>query len=175
MGVLRNGRAASYVIAMQMVLLGGGLGLTTAPASEAIIGSLSADKAGVGSAVNDTTRELGGTLGVAVVGGVFASVYSSRLAGDSVIAAHAVAHLARSMAAAHVIGGFAPDRMADVRAAVNTAFLDGLQIRALAMCGHRVGCGRGGSRSSSRRSCPGNTHERLDERGASSASSSAHR
>ncbi len=50
-------------IAMQMLLLGGGLGLTTAPATEAIMGSLSADKAGVGSAVNDTTRELGGTLG----------------------------------------------------------------------------------------------------------------
>ena len=47
-------------IAMQMLLLGGGLGLTTAPATEAIMGSLSADKAGIGSAVNDTTRELGG-------------------------------------------------------------------------------------------------------------------
>ena len=35
-----------------------GLGLTTAPAIEAIMGSLAADK--VGSAVNDTTRELGG-------------------------------------------------------------------------------------------------------------------
>jgi hypothetical protein len=37
-----------------------GLGLTTAPATEAIMGSLSADKAAVDSAVNDTTRELGG-------------------------------------------------------------------------------------------------------------------
>ena len=62
-------------IAMQMLLLGGGLGLTIAPATEAIMGSLSADKAGIGSAVNDTTRELGGTLGVAIVGSVFASVY----------------------------------------------------------------------------------------------------
>ena len=43
------------------------------------MGSLSADKAGVGSGVNDTTRELGGTLGVAIVGSVFASIYS----GDS--------------------------------------------------------------------------------------------
>ena len=77
----------SAAIAMQMVLLGGGLFDHGAGFTEAIIGSLSADKAGVGSAVNDTTRELGGTLGVAVVGGVFASVYSSRLAGDSVIAA----------------------------------------------------------------------------------------
>ena len=50
-------------IAGQMVLLGGGLGLTFAPATEAIMGSLPADEAGIGSAVNDTTRELGGTLG----------------------------------------------------------------------------------------------------------------
>src|SRR4029077_10033508 len=55
--------ATPYIqIALQMVLLGGGLGLTTAPATESIMGSLSADKAGVGSAVNDTTRELGGAL-----------------------------------------------------------------------------------------------------------------
>ena len=78
--------ATSYSeIAIQMVLLGGGLGLTTAPATEAIMGSLSADKAGVGSAVNDTTRELGGTLGVAIVGSVFASVYSGRLGSASAL------------------------------------------------------------------------------------------
>lgn len=75
------------VIAMQMVLLGTGLGLTTAPATEAIMGSLSPDKAGVGSAVNDTTRELGGTLGVAIVGSVFASIYSGRIASASALTA----------------------------------------------------------------------------------------
>ena len=63
----------------QMILLGGGLGLTTAPATESIMGSLSKDKAGVGSAVNDTTRELGGTLGVAVIGSVFSSAYAGAL------------------------------------------------------------------------------------------------
>ena len=64
----------------QMILLGAGLGATTAPATESIMGSLSLDKAGVGSAVNDTTRELGGTLGVAVVGSMFSSIYVSSLA-----------------------------------------------------------------------------------------------
>ena len=99
------------VIATQMVLLGGGLGLTTAPATESIMGSLSADKAGVGSAVNDTTRELGGTLGVAIVGSVFASVYSGRLGGDSVIAAlpaEVRATMERSMAAAQKVVGQLP-------------------------------------------------------------------
>jgi hypothetical protein len=63
----------------QMLFLGAGLTMTSAPATEAILGSLPKEKAGVGSAVNDTTRELGGTLGVAVIGSVFSSIYGPRL------------------------------------------------------------------------------------------------
>src|SRR5205823_6872163 len=66
-------------IALQMVVLGTGMGLTSAPATEAIMGAVPKAKAGVGSAVNDATRLLGGTLGVAVIGSVFASLYASRL------------------------------------------------------------------------------------------------
>jgi EmrB/QacA subfamily drug resistance transporter len=62
-------------IVPQMVLMAAGLALTTAPATESIMGSLPREKAGVGSAVNDTTREVGGTLGVAVVGSAFSSLY----------------------------------------------------------------------------------------------------
>ena len=46
-----------------------------APATESIMGSLPPAKAGVGSAMNDTTRQMGGALGVAVLGSVFALVY----------------------------------------------------------------------------------------------------
>jgi EmrB/QacA subfamily drug resistance transporter len=67
-------------IAAQMVVLGTGMGLTSAPATEAIMGVVPKAKAGVGSAVNDATRLLGGTLGVAVLGSVYASLYASRLA-----------------------------------------------------------------------------------------------
>jgi EmrB/QacA subfamily drug resistance transporter len=66
-------------IAAQMVVLGTGMGLTSAPATEAIMGVVPTTKAGVGSAVNDATRLVGGTLGVAVIGSVYASLYSSRL------------------------------------------------------------------------------------------------
>jgi EmrB/QacA subfamily drug resistance transporter len=66
-------------IAAQMVVLGTGMGLTSAPATEAIMGVVPKAKAGVGSAVNDATRLLGGTLGVAVIGSVFASLYATRL------------------------------------------------------------------------------------------------
>jgi EmrB/QacA subfamily drug resistance transporter len=130
-------------IAIQMVLLGGGLGLTTAPATEAIMGSLSADKAGVGSAVNDTTRELGGTLGVAIVGSVFASIYSSRLSDSTVLAslpADARGAMERSMAAAQQVIGHLPQPVIpDVRAAVNTAFLDGMQVGSLVSAGIALG------------------------------------
>src|SRR5271168_1171750 len=122
-------------IAAQMVLLGGGLGLTTAPATEAIMGSLSANKAGIGSAVNDTTRELGGTLGVAIVGSVFASVYSSRVGSAPVLAGlptQVSSAMRRSTAAAYkVIGQLPAVQAAGVRDAVNHAFLGGMQIGSL--------------------------------------------
>ena len=67
------------VVAVQAAMIGAGLTLTLAPSTEAILGSLPREKAGVGSAVNDTTRELGGTIGVAVVGSVFASLYGPEI------------------------------------------------------------------------------------------------
>jgi len=71
-------------IAGQMILLGSGMGLTSAPATESIMGAVSTAKAGIGSAVNDATRELGATLGVAVIGSVFASLYRDAFTPDAV-------------------------------------------------------------------------------------------
>jgi EmrB/QacA subfamily drug resistance transporter len=68
-------------IALQMVVMGTGMGLTSAPATEAIMGVVPRAKAGVGSAVNDATRLTGGTLGVAIIGSVYASLFSNRLTG----------------------------------------------------------------------------------------------
>ena len=70
------------VIAAQMVVYGLGMGLTSAPATESIMGAVAANQAGVGSAINDSTRLLGGTLGVAVIGSVYASLYGARLTTD---------------------------------------------------------------------------------------------
>ena len=67
------------IIAVQMVLLGVGMGFTQAPATEAIMGAVPEYKAGIASAVNGSTRLFGGTLGVAVIGSVAASLYTSRL------------------------------------------------------------------------------------------------
>jgi EmrB/QacA subfamily drug resistance transporter len=62
-----------------MLMAGGGLGLITAPATEAVMGVVPKEKAGVGSAINDATRLFGATLGVAVIGSIAAALYSSRL------------------------------------------------------------------------------------------------
>ncbi|MBI5089184.1 MAG: DHA2 family efflux MFS transporter permease subunit [Actinobacteria bacterium] len=59
-----------------------GMGLTMSPMTELIMSSVPRDRAGVGSAMNDTTRELGTTLGVAILGSILSSGYSSQL-GDA--------------------------------------------------------------------------------------------
>jgi EmrB/QacA subfamily drug resistance transporter len=66
-------------LAVALVLLGSGMGLAMAPATGAIMESMPLGKAGVGSAVNDTTRELGGSLGVAVLGSLLSSGYRGGL------------------------------------------------------------------------------------------------
>lgn len=73
-------------IVAQMVLMGLGIGLVSTPATESIMLVLPPARAGIGSAVNDATRELGATLGVAIVGSLFSSIFSARLA-DSAFAA----------------------------------------------------------------------------------------
>lgn len=63
-------------VALSISILGLGMGFTMTPATDSIMGSLPLGKAGVGSAMNDTTRQVGGALGVAVLGSIYASSYS---------------------------------------------------------------------------------------------------
>jgi hypothetical protein len=93
------------IVAWSLAVLGTGMGLVMPPATDSIMGSLPLAKAGVGSAMNDTTRMVGGALGVAVLGSVLASSYGSAIepalqgmppkaaeaAGDSIAGASAVA------------------------------------------------------------------------------------
>lgn len=114
-------------IAGEMILMGLGLGLTTTPATESIMSVLPAAKAGVGSAVNDATREAGGTLGVAVIGSVFSSVYLNHLGGTAV--AHLLGTARSSVGAAVAVAHGAP---AGVRGAltagVHGSFMSGFHV-----------------------------------------------
>ena len=68
-------------VGIGQTLLGLGLGLAMAPATTSIMASLPAERAGIGSAVNDTTREVGSALGVAVVGSVAGTAYGNSVEG----------------------------------------------------------------------------------------------
>ena len=122
--------ATSYLeIAGQMVLLGTGMGLTTAPATESIMGAVPEANAGVGSGVNDTTRELGGTLGVAVIGSVFASLYASGLSDlPAGVPAAAGDSISSALGIAGSIGGPTGDAL---RQLASRSFYDGLQAGCL--------------------------------------------
>ncbi len=121
------------IVVLAMLFLGGGLGLVQAPATEAIMGSVPPAKAGVGSAVNDTARELGSTLGVAIVGSVFASIYAGRLGGSlagSPVPAQAVDVAKESVGAAEEVAhqaGLAagPQAQTFISDAVDHAFIAG--------------------------------------------------
>ncbi len=118
-----------WYIVLAMFFMGGGLGLVNAPATEAIMGALPPAKAGVGSAVNDTTRELGGTLGVAIVGSLFASVYGSALVTalqGSPMPPEALRVAQDSVGAAYAVAQQAPAPFGDaIRAAAASSFMDG--------------------------------------------------
>lgn len=135
--------STSYLeIAGQMVVLGSGMGLTSAPATESIMGAVSNAKAGVGSAINDATRELGGTLGVAVIGSVFASLYSAAFTSTATrgIPAAAAGAAQDSIAAALVASqrlaaGGAAGAGETLRAVASGGFFDGMQAGCLVAAG----------------------------------------
>ena len=131
--------ATTYAtIAAQMVLYGIGMGLTSAPATEAIMGEVPREKAGVGSAVNDATRLLGGTLGVAVIGSVYASLYAARLSsglparlpGPLASAAHASVGSALGVAE-RILASGRPELAHAVQQAASHAFIHGLSAGCL--------------------------------------------
>lgn len=64
------------------VILGIGIGLAMTPATNSIVSSLPVSKQGVASAVNDTTREIGAALGIALMGSTFTSGYRNGIDGD---------------------------------------------------------------------------------------------
>ena len=128
-----SARTGYGTIAAQMVVLGTGMGLTSAPATEAIMGVVPRAKAGVGSAVNDATRLLGGTLGVAVIGSLYASLYASRLTGalpaglPTSVTRTAHASIGAALSAAGQLGSAAHPALASaVRDAASSAFFHGL-------------------------------------------------
>lgn len=129
-------------IVAQMVVLGTGMGLTSAPATESVMGAVSTAKAGIGSAINDATRELGATLGVAVIGSVYASLYGAALSRGALrgVPAPAAAAAQDSIGAAITASGKLtqsglPGASEKLSAAASSGFFDGLQAGCLVASG----------------------------------------
>jgi EmrB/QacA subfamily drug resistance transporter len=96
-----------YLIASTVTAAG--IGLTMSTATESIMASLPPAKVGVGSAVNNTTRNLGTVLGVAVVGSIAATSYAGSLRHNAAVpvpARHSIgaaAQIARHLPHAHTL------------------------------------------------------------------------
>lgn len=121
------------------MLLGGlfvmafGMGTAMSPTTDLLMSAVPRKQAGMGSAMNDTTRELGGSLGVAVFGSLLASRYASQLA-DAVtqLPARAAEAVSGSLAGALRVGAEAPEPQgAALVEAAKAAWVDGFRFSLL--------------------------------------------
>lgn len=110
-----------------------GIGFTLSPATNSVMGSVPVDEAGVGSAMNDTTRQIGGALGVAVVGTLANSIYLKDL--DAVkwpiqLPAQALETIRSSIQGAHMVAGGLSDSALSqlIINKADSAFLSGLSF-----------------------------------------------
>jgi EmrB/QacA subfamily drug resistance transporter len=122
------GTTSSYGhLAAGLLLVGAGMGLSGSPATTAIVASLPREKQGVASSINDLSRELGGALGIAVLGSVLNAAYRSGVAGHTTGLPPALADKARgSLGAAQAIGQKLGAH--DLVAHANTAFVHGVSL-----------------------------------------------
>lgn len=126
----RAGADSGYLLLLGgVVLLGAGAALATTPATTAIVSSLPAGKQGVASAVNDLAREVGGALGIAVLGSALTGRYQTAVA-DA--AAHVPPALAgtvkQALPAALAIADRLGPKGAALAAQAQSAFVDGLGL-----------------------------------------------
>ena len=116
-----------WLLAVGLVVLGAGMGLATTPATSGITAALPAAQQGVGSALNDLSRETGGAVGIAVLASVLTATYQSHLSLAHVPAAQAAAARSSVAVATH-LGG-------TVAVQAQTAFADGMQLALLIAAG----------------------------------------
>lgn len=127
---------ASYAwIGVSLLLMGIGLGMTLPQATNGVLASVPRERAGMGAAVNDGMSELGGSLGVAVLGAVMAAIYRGQIdgaiarAGDAVnsVPAEVVEATRESLASAILAIVRLPADVADViRDVAAQAFVSGM-------------------------------------------------
>jgi EmrB/QacA subfamily drug resistance transporter len=120
-------------VAAILLVISAGLSLAMTPATDAIMGAVPKEKFGVGSAVNDTVREIGGAFGVAVLGSLFAAQYAGAMQDVTAALPGAAADAARdSLAAASVIAAtIGGDAGAALLATAQASFVDALSMTSI--------------------------------------------
>jgi EmrB/QacA subfamily drug resistance transporter len=87
--LLLSSDSSPALVVLGTGIVGCGGGLTYPPATAVIMNDLGLEKAGDGAAVNQLGRQVGGALGVAIVGSVFAAIYAARVTDDGRVPAAA--------------------------------------------------------------------------------------
>ncbi|MBF6061489.1 MFS transporter [Nocardia terpenica] len=139
------------IVVVSMMLFGFGFALVQGPATESIMSSVPPDQAGAGSALNDTTREIGGALGVAILGSIVSSVYTPKVSPlvdaipDSVMTPTQKGYARESVLTVLQIQKQPLSPLFDTRKhelihAMKAALLDGVQVASYATVGAVVLC-----------------------------------
>jgi Na+/melibiose symporter-like transporter len=115
-------------VAIGLSITAGGMALAMSPTTDLLMSSVPRTKAGMGAAMNDTTRELGGSLGVAVLGSVLASQYAANVSSATgTLPAAAAATAKASLAGAlHVAAALPVNQTTQLATAARSAWMSGL-------------------------------------------------
>jgi EmrB/QacA subfamily drug resistance transporter len=116
------------------VVMGHGMGATMAPMTSAVMNAVGHERAGLGSAMTNTSREVGGVFGIALLGTVLTtklkSSLTSALAGIGLTASQ---HGQIAAAAGHgridptLLADLSPEQVGAVQVAFGQSFMDGFQ------------------------------------------------
>lgn len=114
------------------LLNGCGVGLTMSPATSSIMNSLPPNRAGIGSAMNDTTRQLGGAIGIAILGASLNHIYRTNVAGGLTgiqsLSSSQLTQILASIQSAHEVAGHLTANVSKTIMEVsNLAFVQGIK------------------------------------------------
>lgn len=112
--------------AVGVFLLGSGIAFAATPATEAIMTALPDEKQGVASALNDVTRELGGVLGIALLGSVFSDTYRTRVTDSAAQLPPELARATENSVTAGVAIASAPEAPPQLLSSVLNSFHSGM-------------------------------------------------
>ncbi len=130
---------SSYAVPIiGMALFGFGIGIVLPTVTDTIMAAVPVDEAGIGSSMNDTSREFGFALGVAILGSIVTSIYRSNVTDTlaDVASSEVVRGIADSLGSlGQVTSLLPPDVASVVTVAANGAFVDAMRIGVLAGIG----------------------------------------